>query len=160
MFKYTFIFVTSHNTTCPTELGQHSTLQFSFGMLHRALELTVFVQCEDPEVLTTAATRHRERDTTDLKSPDKQGCVTVIECPATGRLRIKYCTVIRVNLSLQKRLWQWIIPSVLFLILHTVQSGGVKTFCFILMSLSVHLSVSVTVHFRYFVIVKLGQSKM
>lgn len=82
MFKYTFIFVTSHNTTCPTELGQHSTLQFSFGMLHRALELTVFVQCEDPDVLTTAATRHRERDTTDLKSPDKQGCVTVISSNA------------------------------------------------------------------------------
>lgn len=90
----------------------------------------------------------------------EQGCVTVSECPATGLLRIKYCSVIRVNLSLQKRLWQWIIPAVLFLVLHTVQSGGVKTFCFILMSLSVLLSVSVTVHFHYFVIVKWGQSKM
>lgn len=59
MFKHTFIFVTSYNTTCLTELGQHSTLQFPFGMLHRALELTVSVECEDPEVLGTAAARHR-----------------------------------------------------------------------------------------------------
>ncbi|KAI1242620.1 hypothetical protein IHE44_0000155 [Lamprotornis superbus] len=34
-----------------------------------ALELTVFEQCEDPEVLTAAATRHR--DTIDLKSSEQ-----------------------------------------------------------------------------------------
>lgn len=157
MFKYTFIFITSHNTTCPTELGRHSALQCSFGMLHRALELTVFGQCEDPEVLTRLP-----RGTSDLNSWVRTRLCNcyLIQCLASGWLRIKYCTEIRVNLSLQKRLWQWIIPSVLFLVLHTVQSGGVKTFCFILMSLSVHLSVSVTVHFHYFVIVKWGQSKL
>lgn len=157
MFKYTFIFTTSHNTTCPTELGRHSALQCSFGMLHWALELTVFGQCEDPEVLTRLP-----RGTADLKSWARTGLCNcyLSQCPATGWLRVKYCTEIRANLSLQQRLWQWIIPSVLFLVLHTVRSGGVKTFCFILMGLSVHLSVSVTVHFHYFVIVKWRQSKL
>lgn len=160
MLKYTFIFITSHNTTCPTELGRHFALRFSFGMLHRALELTVFVQREDPEVLTTAARGTATPPTSRVQWTRQQGSVTVTECPATRWPRTKYCTVVTVNLSLQKRLWQWIIPSVLVLVVHTVQSGGVKTFCFILMSLSVHLSVSVTVHFHCFVIVKWGQSKL
>lgn len=35
---------------CPTELERHSTLQFSFGMLHGSLELNLFVQCKNTEV--------------------------------------------------------------------------------------------------------------
>lgn len=51
MLKYISISITSHNTTCPTELERHCvTLRFSFGMLHRALELNLFVQHQNTEV--------------------------------------------------------------------------------------------------------------
>lgn len=51
VLKYISISITSHNTTCPTELERHCvTLRFSFGMLHRALELNLFVQHQNTEV--------------------------------------------------------------------------------------------------------------
>lgn len=157
MFKYTFIFITSHNTTCPTELGRHSALQCSFGMLHRALELTVFGQCEDPEVLTRLP-----RGTTDLKSwvrPRLCNCY-LIQCPASGWLRIKHCTEIRVNLSLQKRLWQWIshLSHSWFCTQYSlVEWKHSASFWWACLSICLYLW-WFTIH--YFVIVKWGQSKL